>query len=90
MEDRVRHTNLYDLYGKLLTEKKREIFELYYYEDFSMAEIAEKQKITAQAVKDHLKKTSVSLEDYEEKLGLMKKNEKIKGLLKSILKELDL
>ncbi|MCL2611369.1 MAG: DNA-binding protein [Defluviitaleaceae bacterium] len=90
MEDRVKQIKLYDMYGKLLTEKKKEIFELYYHEDLSMAEIAEKQKITAQAVQDHLKKTSESLEDYEEKLGFLKKNEKIKKLLEEISKELEL
>ena len=89
IEDRVNQIKLYDIYGKLLTNKKREIFELYYYEDLSMTEISEKQKITAQAVQDHLKKTIESLEDYEEKLGFLEKNKKIKSLVEELLKELE-
>ncbi|MCL1924971.1 MAG: DNA-binding protein [Defluviitaleaceae bacterium] len=89
MGDREKTTKLYDIYGKLLTEKKKEIFELYYHEDLSMSEIAEKQNITAQAVKDHLKNAINTLEEYEEKLGFLKKNDKIRKALEKLLKELD-
>lgn len=72
MEDRTRVIKLYDFYGNLLTNRKKEIFEMYYHEDLSMYEIASSINITAQGVKDHLKKSIILLEDYEEKLGFIK------------------
>lgn len=39
---------LFDFYGETLTEKQRELFDLYYNEDLSLAEIAEHAGITRQ------------------------------------------
>lgn len=61
---------LFDLYGNLLTEKKRTIMELYHDENLSLSEIAEEQGISRAAVHDALKSAEKSLFDYEEKLGL--------------------
>lgn len=63
---------LYDFYGGLLTDKQRFLMELYYYDDFSLAEISEKMGISRQAVYDSIKRSESSLADYENKLGLVK------------------
>ena len=89
MEDRKRIIKLYDFYGKLLTDRKKEIFEMYYYEDFSMYEIAETEKITAQAVKDHLKTAIQLLEEYEEKLSFIVKMDNVKDFLNNAIKEFE-
>ena len=62
---------LLDFYGQLLTEKTREILELHFAEDMSLAEISDQYLITRQAVHDSLKRGVLSLREYEEKLGLI-------------------
>ena len=47
---------LYDFYGGLLTEKQRQVMELYHEENLSLAEIAEEFGISRQGVHDTLKK----------------------------------
>ena len=47
---------LLDFYGELLTEKQRDMIELYYDEDLSLGEIAETAKITRQGVRDSIKR----------------------------------
>ncbi|KKM11870.1 hypothetical protein SY88_06730 [Clostridiales bacterium PH28_bin88] len=64
---------LYDFYGPLLTERQRELLELYYHHDLSLGEIAEQYAVSRQAVYDTLRRTERLLEDYESRLGLMAK-----------------
>lgn len=64
---------LYDYYGDLLTEKQKELFDLYYNEDLSLAEIAEHAGISRQGVRDAIVRSEAVLRDTEEKLGLVKK-----------------
>ena len=62
---------LYDFYGQLLTERKRQVMELYHEENLSLAEIAEEFGISRAAVYDSLKSAEKALRGYEEKLGLL-------------------
>lgn len=64
---------LLDFYGELLPERKRSVLDLYYNEDYSLAEIAEEIGISRQGVRNMIKKTEADLFFYEEKLGLAKK-----------------
>lgn len=64
---------LYDFYGQLLTPKQQEYMELYYREDYSLAEIAELNEVSRQAVYDNIKRTEQLLNTYEEKLQLFSK-----------------
>lgn len=68
MEKNVELTLLYETYKELLTENMKDVFEMYYYSDLSLREIAEEKKISYQGVNDTLKKTEKILRDYEEKL----------------------
>ena len=54
---------LFDFYGETLTEKQRELFDLYYNEDLSLAEIA--------GVRDSIKRAEHALGEMESKLGLV-------------------
>ena len=56
----------------MLTEKQRDLIDLYYNEDLSLGEIAQHQKITRQGVRDSIKRGEEFLYELEEKLGLLK------------------
>ncbi len=64
---------LLDFYGDILPERRRDIMELYYNDDLSLAEIAEQLGITRQGVRECIKKTETELFFYEEKLGLRRR-----------------
>lgn len=94
MEDIVRVGLLLDFYGQLLTKKQYRIMESYFIENLSLAEIAEEEGISRQAVHDLLHRSIKVLEQFEEKLLLLstywqnKKNlEEIKIDLNNILEE---
>lgn len=67
------HIALFDTYKELLTTKQQEYFVLYYYEDYTLKEIAEYKSVSRNAVFDQLKKVTIILEEYEDKLSLYKK-----------------
>ena len=64
---------LLDFYGELLSDRKRSVMDMYFNEDFSLAEIASEIGISRQGVRDIIKKSEEELYFYEEKLGLAKK-----------------
>lgn len=64
---------LFDFYGDLLTEKQKELFDLYYNEDLSLTEISEHAGISRQGVRDAIVRAETVLRDTEDKLGLVKK-----------------
>ena len=80
---------LYDFYGQLLTEKKRQVIELYHEEDMSLSEIASELGITRAAVHDSLKSAERALENYEEKLSLVERFLKTEEAFGEITQKLD-
>lgn len=64
---------LMDFYGSLLTEKQRDVLDLYYNCDFSLSEIACDLEISRQGVRDSIKRGERQLAELENKLGLAKK-----------------
>lgn len=84
--DRVEIINLFDVYETLLTDREKEIFKYYYYEDLSLSEISENLNITRTGVFNTLKKVEEKLLQYENNLKLMN----IKNTLKGLLEELDI
>ncbi|TCD46361.1 putative DNA-binding protein [Streptococcus sp. X16XC17] len=61
---------LFEFYAALLTGKQMNYIELYYADDYSLAEIAEEFGVSRQAVYDNIKRTEKILEDYEMKLHM--------------------
>ncbi len=64
---------LLDVYGDILPERRRDMLDLYYNDDLSLAEIAEQMGITRQGVRECIKKAEADLFFYEERLGLRRR-----------------
>ena len=84
MEEKVRVSILLEIYGKLLTEKQYEIMDYYYNQDLSLSEIGDNNDITRQAVRTILLKSKKKLEQYENQLKFMQKEEKIKKCIEEL------
>ena len=78
---------LLDFYGDMLTEKQRNVVELYYNEDLSLAEIAVHSQITRQGVRDSITRAEGILLDLEERLGLAKRFRTIQEGLDRIIED---
>ena len=61
---------LLDFYGEILTTRQRDMLDMYYNNDLSLAEIAENFSISRQGVRSVLKKGEIILTEMEEKLNL--------------------
>lgn len=88
MEKRVEISILLEFYNGLLTEKQRNIMDLYYNEDLSLAEIAEINNTSRQAIHDLIKRCGNLLEEYESKLNLMEKTSSIENSKAKIIDKL--
>ncbi len=77
MEKRIRLNLLYDSYKELFTKKQKEYFEAYYWDNLSLSEIAENYEVSRNAVFNQLKIIEDKLDDYENKLRINEKKEKI-------------
>lgn len=78
---------LLDFYGSMLTDKQRDVVELYYNEDLSLAEIAAHSGITRQGVRDSIKRAEAQLVEYEERLALATRFRKIQNCLEEIIRD---
>ncbi len=88
MERLVRTGLLYDFYGGLLTEKQQRVMELYFLENWSLAEIAAAEGVSRQAVHDLLHRSEKMIEGFEEKLGLLDRYSKQQAILTTIRDQL--
>lgn len=84
MHDVIYFNELYDIYGKLLTEKQREYFEDYYFNNLSLAEIAENNDTSRNAIHKQIKDTENKLLAYEDKLRLCEKYQELKEIIKDL------
>ena len=77
LDERLRISELFDHYGMLLKEGQSKLLEAYVLEDLSLSEIAETEGISRQGVHDNLKRSIKQLEEFDNKLRLIKKSEEI-------------
>lgn len=87
MENTIYLTILYDYYKALLTEKQCTYFEDYYFNNFTLSEMAENYEVTRSAVNKQINLTIEKLNEYEEKLNLYKNSLEIKKIIEKLPKE---
>lgn len=87
-------TLLFDFYGELLTDRQKELYQMYHLEDLSLGEISEQLSISRQGVYDAIKRCDKQLSHFEDKLQLVHRYvrnkdraERIYALAKTIQKE---
>lgn len=84
MEERDYLVILYDYYGELLSDKQREYFEDYYFNNLSLGEISENTSLSRNAIHKTIKSSCDKLYFYEEKLGLYKKRKELYSILENL------
>lgn len=77
-----------DCYSALLTKRQKECLELYYYENLTLAEIADYFHISRQAVHDAMRHGEEQLLMYEDALHLAEKCRKHKDAIERLRGEL--
>ena len=77
--DALTMTLLYDYYGELLTEKQRQLFDLYYDQDYSLSEIAAAAGISRQGVHELLTRAARKMFEMEEKLHVAARFQRVEN-----------
>lgn len=68
---------LLDFYGAVLTEHQYSLVDAYANENLSLGEIAEREGISRQGVRDGIVRAERQLRDLEERLALIRRNEQL-------------
>lgn len=97
MKDNNKLVLSYDYYQLLLSLKQQQIFEAYYFNNFSLSELALEYNVSRNAIHKQLKAIEEKLLEYDNVLNLVYKGqiiEKVKSLVTdekiiSLLKEIE-
>ena len=94
MDEQEKLVLLYDYYSELFNDKQKKYFEEYYFDNLSLSEISENEGLSRNAIHKTVKNVANKLYEYEDKLRLYEKDEKIKKIInkindKEIKKELE-
>jgi len=82
------YVNLFDYYGDLFTDKQKEYFIDYYFNNLTLQEIAENNNVSRNAVHKNIKDINKKLEYYESKLNLYSNKKKIEKIIENIDKDI--
>ena len=75
---------LYDYYSELFNDKQKKYFEEYYFDNLSLSEISENEGMSRTAVHKCIKSVVSKLYEYEDKLKIYDKDNKIRDIIKDI------
>ncbi|MCR4433539.1 MAG: RNA polymerase subunit sigma-70 [Caldiserica bacterium] len=78
LQKREMFSRLNSIYGPLLTEKQREVLNLYLEQDLSLKEIGERLCISRQGVYDLIKRSLRTLTELENKLSFQQRLDHIR------------
>ncbi len=73
--NRMHAIHLFDIYGGLLTVRQQRLMRLYYHDDLSLGEIAQRLQVTRQAIFDSLQRSIGELTRFERHLGLVRQRQ---------------
>lgn len=74
---------LYDFYSELFTDKQKEYFESYYFDNLSLSEIANNLGVSRNTIHKVVQAVEEKLRFYEEKLKLYQTNQIIYDIIKN-------
>ena len=80
----LKYSILFDYYGDLFTDKQKEYFIDYYFNNLTLQEIADNNDVSRNAVHKNIKDILQKLDYYEEKLKLYNNKKKIEKLIENI------
>jgi len=80
----LKYSYLFDYYGELFTDKQKEYFTDYYFNNLTLQEIADNNNVSRNAVHKNIKDILAKLDYYEEKLNLYSNKQKIEKLLENV------
>src|SRR6266853_362258 len=89
LQARGRALALYERYGALLTDHQRQVVDLYLRRDWSLAEIAKHQGTSRAAVHDIVRRSTIALQEYERRLGLLSEAARRRRAVEALERELD-
>ena len=75
------YVELFDYYGELFTDKQKEYFVDYCFNNLTLQEIADNNNVSRNAVHKNIKDLKEKLDYYESKLHLYSNREKIEKLI---------
>ena len=75
---------LFDYYGELLTNRQREYFKDYYFNNLTFQEIADNYNVSKNAIYKNIKEILTKLDYYESKLHLYSNKQKIEKIIENI------
>lgn len=85
LQKREMFSRLNSIYGPLLTEKQREVLNLYLEQDLSLKEIGERLCISRQGVYDLIKRSLRTLTELESKLSFQQRLDHIRDQVLALL-----
>ncbi len=84
IEEMIEIDILMKYYGDLLTDKQKEIVNLYINNNLSLSEVSENLSISRQAVKDSIDTAVNNLREIEKKLKFIDRDARIKDFIEKI------